>query len=216
MSQSVNEALAALNAERAATWPAERLKLNRDQRETLVREFSPEKSIKIGVQIGDFVLEDVTGGAIRSQDLTAQGPYVLLLFRFAGCPACNLALPAYDRDLWPQLQARGVPLVAISPQVPERLVAIKDKHQLGLTVATDRDNALSQRLGLTYEFDEPTKRATEGPDWIGAQTGTGTWELPLTSVLIVDKAGVVRFVDVRPDWMKRTEVRDILRALDDI
>jgi hypothetical protein len=41
----------------------------------------------------------------------------------------------------------------------------------------------------------------------------GSTELPRPTVLIVDSARTVRFVDVQPDYTARTEVADILAAL---
>ena len=48
---------------------------------------------------------------------------MLVFFRSAGCPACNIALPYYRDELAPGLAALGVRLIAVSPQVRERLVA---------------------------------------------------------------------------------------------
>jgi peroxiredoxin len=44
----------------------------------------------------------------------------------------------------------------------------------------------------------------------------GTAELPQPAVIIVDQDRVVRFVDVSPDWLRRTEAPEILEALREI
>jgi peroxiredoxin len=62
----------------------------------------------------------VHGGTVDLEHLLADRPAVLLFFRCAGCPACNIALRHYQAELYPALADLGVPLVAISPQVPER------------------------------------------------------------------------------------------------
>ena len=48
--------------------------------------------------------------------------------------------------------------------------------------------------------------------FIGDTTGTGTWELPQPTVVIIDRDGVVAFADVSPDWLVRTEAEPILVA----
>jgi hypothetical protein len=48
---------------------------------------------------------------------------------------------------------------------------------------------------------------------IGDVTGTGTWELPKPTVLVIGTDRVVRFVDVSPDWLVRTEAGPILEAV---
>jgi peroxiredoxin len=138
---------------------------------------------------------------------------VLIFFRFAGCPACNLALPYYDRQLLPHLAAAGIPLVAVSPHLPDKgLGDIRTRHALGFPVAADRDNRLGRRFGITFSRGEvPAGQPT--PGWIGELTGTGTAELPQPAVLIIDADRIVRFVSISPDWLVRTEAPEILAAL---
>ena len=44
----------------------------------------------------------------------------------------------------------------------------------------------------------------------------GASELPMPTVLVVDRDRVVRFVDIHPDYTSRTEVPAILSALDEL
>lgn len=207
-------AFAALQAERELTWTPEQIGQNRAQRQALLSAFDPLRVVKIGDSLDDVTLENVAGGNIVLADLVAHGPAVLIFFRYADCPADNIALPLYDRALSRALGAMGVPLVAISPQVPEKLDAIRARHGLALTVATDRENRFARSLGLTF-----TPLATPTPTpagWIGEITGTGSWELPQAAVLIVDRRRIVRFVAISPDWLDRIEPGVIREALERI
>lgn len=215
MSESLNHLLAELHAERQRTWAPEALKVNVDQRQRLVDEADPARFVKAGDIVDPFELLKVEGGALSLEQLVSQGPAVLVFFRFAGCPACNIALPYYERNLQPALKRRGVPLVAVSPQVPERLVEIKHAHQLTLQVASDKDNALGRRFGVLYTFDDASQRAAlaKGPG-IGAITGTGTWELPQPTVVVIGRDRRVHFAEVSPDWLVRSEAQSIIDAVD--
>ena len=128
--------------------------------------------------------------------------------------ACNIALPYYQRQLQPELERLGTTLVAVSPQVPERLVEIKRRHDLSFLVASDKDNALGRRFGVTFTSDEASQRAAlaKGRS-LGEVTGTGTWELPMPTVVVIGQDRVVRFVDVAPDWLARTEAEPVLDAV---
>ncbi len=53
-----------------------------------------------------------------------------------------------ERNLLPGLRELGASLVAISPQVPERLRAIKQRHSLSFSVASDP--AISWRASLAF------------------------------------------------------------------
>ncbi|MHA6194672.1 peroxiredoxin-like family protein [Pseudomonas wadenswilerensis] len=215
MSESLNHLLAELHAERQRTWAPEALQVNIDQRQRLVDEADPQRFIKAGDIVEPFTLLKVEGGSLDLDQLLSNGPAVLVFFRFAGCPACNIAIPYYERNLQPALQRRGVPLVAVSPQVPERLVEIKDKHELTLQVASDPDNALGRRFGVLYSFDEASRQAAlaKGSS-IGEVTGTGTWELPQPTVVVIGRDRRVHFAQVSPDWLVRSETQPIIDAVD--
>lgn len=215
MSESLNQKLADLHAERVRTWAPEALKINVDQRQHLVEQARTQSFVKAGDLVEPFELATVEGATLNLDQLLAHGPAVLVFFRFAGCPACNIAIPFYERHLQPALRERGVPLVAVSPQVPERLVEIRDKHALTLQVATDRDNVLARRLGILYSFDEASRQAAQARgSSIGEVTGTGTWELPQPTVVVIGTDRRVHFAQVSPDWLVRTEAHTIIEAVD--
>lgn len=214
MAESLKQLLADLHAERVATWKAEVLQVNIDQRRTLVETADRAAWVKAGDKVPDFRLPEVEGGELTPSGLTATGPAVLIFFRFATCPACNIALPYYARNLWPGLKALGASLTAVSPQVPERLVEIKRKHDLPFNVASDLGAALGRRFAILYEFDEPSKVSARAKgSFIGDTTGTGTWELPMPTVVVIDRQSAVVFADVSPDWLIRTEAGSILEAV---
>jgi peroxiredoxin len=173
--------------------------------------FDPSTTVQVGETLEPFALTSTRGGPL--DDLVALGPAVLVFFRFAGCPACNVALPHYRDALAPGLEELGVNLVAISPQVPERLAEIVQRHDLPFSVATDPGNALGRRLGITLTSNEASRQyaRAKGAD-LPAIIGTGTWELPQPTVLLLDRGRVVRWLEVTPDWMARTEAGPILAA----
>ena len=214
MSETLKDLLGALHAERVATWDPKALQVNIDQRRRLVDTAAPSAWVKAGDESPDFSLPEVDGGEVTLASLTANGPAVLIFFRFAGCPACNIALPYYARNLWPELKALGASLVAVSPQVPERLVEIKRRHGLDFQVASDLGNVLGRHFGILYEFDDASKAAAAAKGaFIGDTTGTGTWELPQPAVVIIDRDGAIAYADVSPDWLVRTEAEPILAAV---
>jgi peroxiredoxin len=215
MSESLKDLLAALHAERVRTWDPAKLQVNIDQRRELEERFDPARAVRAGDSIPDFTLLDSAGGEIHRDDLLRDGPAVLIFFRFASCPACNIALPYYDRALRPALAAAGIPLVAVSPQVPERVGAIRERHGLGFPVASDPDNRLGRRLGITFEANAASRAGGEGPGWLGETVGTQSWELPQPTVIVLGRDGVVRFVSISPDWLVRTEAGGVLDVLKD-
>lgn len=213
-SRSLNQTLAEFQAKRAETMPADKLRINVDQRRLLVDTADRSGFVKAGDRVAPFTLTEVDRGPVTLAALLEAGPLVLIFFRFAGCPACNIALPYYNAHLAPELARLGATLVGVSPQVPDRLREIKDRHRLDFLIATDADNELGRRFGILYSFDEPSRRlSTESGSPIGEVTGTGTWELPMPAAVVIDRDATVRFADVSPDWLVRTEPDDILAAV---
>jgi peroxiredoxin len=211
--ESLRQQLADLHAERLRTWDPAVLQVSIDQRKTLVEDSNYAGFVKVGDRLEPFALTEVDQGPLDIDDLLNRGPVVLVFFRFATCPACNIALPYYNRQLAPRLAALGATLIAVSPQDPGRLKDIKDRQALDFLVASD-GNVLGRRLGVLYTFDEGSKAASLAwGSFIGDVTGTGTWELPMPTVVVIDAQRVVRYVDVSPDWMIRTEAGPVVEAV---
>ena len=213
--ESLHDIFRQLHAWRVEHFEPAQLQINIDQRKRLVNEARPQTWVKAGDLVHPFSVQEVDGATLTLDGLLRNGPLVLVFFRFEGCPACNLALPYYQRNLLPGLQALGATLLALSPQVPEKLVAIKRRHDLGFQVATDRDNSLGRRFGILYTADEASQKAAlaRGRS-TGETTGTGTWQLPQPTVIVIDTDRRVRFADVHPDWLLRTEAEPILAAVE--
>ncbi len=215
--ESVNKLLADLHAHRVATMKPEDLAVNISQRQYLVDHADRSKFVKPGDKIDNFALTDVDGGVVALDELLRRGPVVVVFFRFAGCPACNLVLPHYQRQLYPELAALSASLVAVSPQVPDRLREIKDRHHLEFFVASDTGNALARQFGIAFTASPASQahakaKGTSLPDIIG----TGTWELPMPAALVIDRHRVVRFAKISPDWLVRAEADEILVAVRDV
>lgn len=208
---SLAQLYAELQAERERTWQPEQLERNASQRRALVARFDPSAHPQPGETIAPFTLIDQDGQRLTRDSLLAHGPAVLVFFRFAGCPACNLALPHYNRHLWPVLKAAGIPLVAVSAQNPVDR-SIIDRHGLQFPVAADPDYALGRALGITF-LPEEQPEVKPGESWIGSILGTNSYEIAQPAVLILNQDGSLRHLTVSPDWMLRPESEDILALL---
>jgi peroxiredoxin len=211
MTATLSDRFAALQAERARTWSAEQLERNAAQRRVLVERHDAAALPAVDDVVGPFTLIDQDGRELTREDILADGPAVLVFFRFGGCPACNIALPYYNQTLAPVLRERGVRLVAVSAQLPVdgELIA---RHGLDFTVAGDPGYTLARTLGITFLPDDQPPVAP-GQSWIGATLGTDSYEIDKPAVLVLDADARIRLLDASPDWMVRTESEAILAAL---
>jgi peroxiredoxin len=207
--------LDALQAERDAEWPPDRLAAHAALRRRLGERADRDRIVQVGHVVPAFTLPEVDGGTVVLDRLLAGGPVVLLFFRFADCPACNAALQGYQRMLVPALRDLGASLVAVSPQVPGKLKAIKERHGFDFPVASDARYELIDQFGIGFGPEPEARAAAEagtGTD-LGAVLGHGRWDLPYPTAVVIDRGRVVTFADARPDWMVRTDPAAIITAV---
>jgi peroxiredoxin len=209
--RTLAQRFAELQATRERTWPAQQLEKNAHQRRVLVERDNPAARPQAGDRIAPFTLVDADGTALSSEDLVKDGPAVLVFFRFGGCPACNIALPYYDETLWPALSAAGIPLIAISAQIPVDR-GPTERHGLRFPTYSDPDYALGRQLKITF-FPEDRPEVTPGAAWIGATLGTNSYEIAQPAVIVLNVDHTLRFIDVSPDWLIRTEADAVLAHL---
>ena len=177
--------------------------------------YDPAGVIKPGAAVADAPLVDALGVATSLYDVVHDQAAVIVFYRGAWCPYCNIALRTYQEALLPQLQSRGLALVALSPQKPDGSLSMQEKLALTFPVMTDSGNAVAAQLGIVRH--EPAEvlstRKGIGLD-LADVNAQDTVSLPLPTVVIIDAQHVVRWIDVHLAASSRTEVGDILAAVD--
>jgi peroxiredoxin len=167
-----------------------------------------------GDRMPDGELLDVDGKPTTLAETLGARPAVIIFYRGAWCPYCNLALRTYQAQLVPALAGRGVPLVAISPQTPDGSLSTRETKELTFTVLSDPGNQLADQLGIRTAPTEGVRAAQLQLGLDLAQVNAdGTTALPMPTVIVVDAAGVIRWIDVHPDYTTRTEPDQILHAV---
>jgi peroxiredoxin len=139
---------------------------------------------------------------------------VLVLYRGAWCPYCNLALRTYEAELVAGLAERGVQLIAISPQKPEGSIKTQERNKLTYTVLSDPGNTIAAELGV---LTAPTDDAAAAQAQLGLDlkrvNADSTSTLPMPTVVVVDAEGIIRWIGVHPNYSRRSEPQDILAAV---
>lgn len=171
------------------------------------------------VSVGDVVRDAqllTTEGSTTTLGAALHGKSAVLVFyRGAWCPYCNIALQTYQRDLLPKLRDENVELIAISPQTPESSEQSVRNGGLAFTVLSDPANAFIRELGI---ITEPAPSARDAHTKLGFDVADSnadhTGDVPFPTVLVVDAERRVHFADVHVDYTTRTEVSTILAAVE--
>ena len=170
-----------------------------------------------GALMPDGELLDVRGAATSLAQVRAGRPAVVVFYRGAWCPYCNIALNAYQAELLGELDRRSVTLVALSPQTPDGSLSMQEKNDLGFAVLSDPGNSLARSVGI---LTAPSQEARAAQLQLGLDleivNADGTTAIPMPTVLILTPDLTVRWVDVHPDYTTRSEPAEILAALDAI
>jgi peroxiredoxin len=217
MSVTIREQSEQMKVAAAERLPSDVLEVFDRSIQNLVDQGVPSDVVAVGDTLSSFTLSDATGSPVSLDQLVETGPVVLVFYRGGWCPYCNLALRTYQRELVPELFAFGARLVAISPQTPDESLSTIEKAELDFTVLSDPGSRVAQSVGIVFQQADDVLEAQRqlGLD-LAAVNAEGSTQLPRPTVLIVDQDRVVRFVDVQPDYTARTEVTDILAALDEL
>jgi peroxiredoxin len=167
-----------------------------------------------GTVLPDADLLDVHGAATTLSAAAGGGTSVLVFYRGAWCPYCNIALSVYQSQLLPQLTGRGIRLIAVSPQEPDGSLTMQQKNDLTFTVVSDPGNTIAARLGI---LTRPSREARAAQLQLGldlaAVNADGTDTLPMPATVILDAGRTVRWIDVHPDYSTRTEPQQVINAL---
>lgn len=178
---------------------------------------APDGVIPAGATLPDAELLDAHGVPTTLYRALGDQLAIVVFYRGTWCPYCNIALNTYQAELLPELTARGVPLVAVSPQAPDGSLSMKEKNDLTFTVLSDPGNRLAASVGIVTG---PSAEARETQLQLGldlaAVNADGTTGLPMPTTIVVDADHVVRWIDVHPDYTTRSEPIAILAAVDGV
>ena len=182
-------------------------------RDTVTAEMAATRALRAGDRVPDFVLPDAMGETVRLSDLLADGPVVLTFYRGAWCPYCNTQLRDYQEALG-AIRAVGASLVAVSPQLPDGSMTMRDKNGLEFAVLSDVGNEVSREYGLVFQVDRQTRERYEAVGIeLDAINGTDAWELPVPATYVIRPDGTIASAFVEADYTQRASARQVLDAL---
>jgi len=175
----------------------------------------PNPGLTVGAKAPDFSLKNAEGKIVGLHNALKQGPVVLVFYRGAWCPYCNLQLHALKESL-PAFQKYGASIIAITPQTPDKSLAQVKKDGYPFEILSDLDDHVMKAYKLYWEVTpelDATYKKSFGLD-VQAFNGQGRRGLPVPGTFIIDQSGIVRAASADTNYKKRMEPADILAALE--
>lgn len=172
-----------------------------------------KKALKEGDKIPEFQLKNAVGETIKIYDILSKGPIIINFYRGAWCPYCNLEIVAYQ-EILPEIKQRGAQLVAISPELPDITMTLKEKYALEFEILSDTDNMVAKEFGLVFKLEDRLVALYKkmGIDLVMSQ-GNENNELPIPATYVVDTNGIIKLSYLNSDYTKRLEPMDAVNAL---
>ena len=178
--------------------------------------WNPANAINVGQPFPDFSLSDANGKQVSMKELLARGPLLISFYRGEWCPYCNLALKALQDSL-PAIKAKGVMLVAISPELPNQSLTMQEKNKLQFPVLSDVGNSLARKLGILFQQPDtilPIMKAY-GVD-LQARNGDDSYVVPFPASYLIDSKGMIRYAFLDADYTHRLEPSTALEWIDEM
>jgi len=170
--------------------------------------------LKVGSALPDGELLDAHGKPTTLKATLSGKPAFIVFYRGAWCPYCNLTLRAYEQQVLPTLKGKGISFIALSPQKADKSLTTQETNKLTYPVLSDPANHVATRLGITTAHsDEVIEVANQIGNDIKGHNIDGTSNLPMPTVVGVDAKGIIRFIDVHPNYITRTEPQQIIDAI---
>jgi peroxiredoxin len=170
------------------------------------------KVLKEGDAAPDFTLGNALKKNVSLAALLKNGPVVLTWYRGGWCPYCNIELRQLQK-LLPEFKKYHAQLVALSPELPDKSLTTIEKNELQFEVLTDYNNDVARKFGIVFTINDELVEIYNGFHPLDTYNGVHTNELPIPATYIIGQDFTIRYAYVEPDYRKRAEPEEILKAL---
>jgi len=170
---------------------------------------------KVGDTAPGFMLPDAEGQPVVLSDLLDQGPVIVVFYRGAWCPYCNLTLAQWQAHT-DEIEALGATLVAISPQVTDFSMKSKQSNGLTFPVLSDVGSETSDAYGITTLVTPEILALWEGKFDLAehnGEEGAPSGKLPLAATYLIDTDGKIRYAFADAEYRNRAEPEKVLAEL---
>ena len=173
----------------------------------------PAPGIKVGEKAPEFVLNNAFGKPVSLKAKLIEGPVVLVFYRGAWCPFCNMHLHVLQESL-PEMKKLGAQLITVTPQKPDKSIEQFREKGYPFEVLSDLDSKVMKDYKLYFELpaDLVDVYKKHGLD-IETFNGEGRNVLPVPGSFVIDTNGIVRAMYADTDYKKRMEPSAIIEAL---
>jgi peroxiredoxin len=166
---------------------------------------------QVGGLMPDFCLPNHDGQLVRLQELLANGPVALAFHRGHWCPYCRLNMVGLAEI---EEAAKPTQIVAISSEIQQYTRKLRAECGGNFPFLTDFGGGYALSINLSIFVDEAMSSMIDGAGWHVTQyQGGGGWVLPIPSVFVVGRDGIIAARHIDPDYRRRLELDGLMNAV---
>lgn len=197
---------------KTSPFSAEERQVMKQSAENLAKNL-PNPGLKVGSKAPNFTLKNAFGEKISLSKQLKKGPVVLVFYRGAWCPFCNMHLHILQKSL-SAFKKHGAQLITVTPQTPAKSAGQIKKDKYPFEVLSDLDDKVMKAYNLYYTLEPEliSVYKKHGLD-VEAFNGKGRTALPVPGTFVIDKNGIIRGVHADVNYKERMEPEAIVNIL---
>lgn len=160
----------------------------------------PAGPLRRGRPLPDFAASDEQGDPVRSTELVGS-PTVMLFVRGSWCPFCTAQVADLTR-YYKDIVDLGGKLILVTPKPLETTRRVAEFFEVEFDFWLDESLAVARQLELVHAAGVPE-------DYFGEYGSDTVWP----AALVVDAAGIIRYVELSKRIVDRPDPRALLGEL---
>jgi len=174
----------------------------------------PDPGLEVGSNAPDFSLRNAFGKKISLYSQLRKGPVILMFYRGAWCPYCNIQLHAMQESL-PAFEKYHAQIIAVTPQLPDKSLEQIKKDKFPFEILSDVNYEVAKMYNLYFELPAQLHELYKNKFKLDIEqyNGKGRTGLPVPGTFVINKSGEIVASFAEHDYMQRMEPTVILDTL---
>ena len=178
-----------------------------------------EEMMRPGLAVGDaapdFISPNQHGEDITLSGLYEDGPVVLIFYRGAWCPYCNVQLRSYQERI-KDFEDKNISVVAVSVDQLNKIGETADKNSITYDLISNPDATILMDYKVVYNVSEDLadKYLNEYKIDLEAHSGRDDHLIAVAATYVIDTSGTIAMVSILEDYKVRISVDDVLSFIE--
>lgn len=170
--------------------------------------------LEVGAQAPIVQIHDSEGKPVSTDAVFGKEAVLVVFYRGGWCPYCNAQLHGLSQR-FAELRERGLTVAAVSVDKADEAAKTRASWQVPFHLWSDPDLALHEAFRVVHQTDTAEQERLKGFGIdLEASSGRSHRKFAVPGLFLIDRAGVVRWSHVDPDYKVRPTFDQLLGVID--